>query len=178
MLDSATCSNAADSDTFLDRRKPSYLGGIVEMGNDRLYPVRGKLAAALRTGKPRNDISHEIDGEDIFEAMYQDPARLEQFRQAMAGVQMGNFAALVESSDFSRFKMLCNFGGASAALSVLVARCHPHMRCIERTGPERGKRMAEITRNGLRSDRSVFSARILLHGELVEDAAQGLDVRG
>jgi precorrin-6B methylase 2 len=136
MLDTATYRNTADTGIFLDRHKPWYVGGILEMGNDRLYPAWGNLAEALRTGKPQNDISDEVDGEDIFGAMYQDPVRLEQFMEAMAGVQMGNFAALVECFDFSRFKTLCDVGGASAALSVQVARRHPHMRCISADLPQ------------------------------------------
>ncbi len=136
MLDTATYRNTVDTGTFLDRQKPSYVGGILEMGNDRLYPAWGNLAEALRTGEPQNEIKDEVDGEDIFNAMYQDPVRLEQFMQAMAGVQMGNFFALVESFDFSRFKTLCDVGGASAALSVLVAQRHSYMRCISADLPQ------------------------------------------
>lgn len=136
MRDTAIYRNTADTGTFLDRHKPSYVGGILEMGNDILYPAWGNLAEALRTGRQQNDIKDQVDGEDVFDAMYHDPARLEQFMQAMAGVQMGNFAALVERFDFSRFKTLCDVGGASAAFSVQVARRHPHMRCLSADLPQ------------------------------------------
>ena len=31
-------ANTAETDLFLDRSKPSYVGGILEMANHRLYP--------------------------------------------------------------------------------------------------------------------------------------------
>ena len=35
--------NTAETDLFLDKRKPSYIGGILEMANHRLYPFWAKL---------------------------------------------------------------------------------------------------------------------------------------
>src|SRR5262252_9672767 len=34
-------SNTPETDLFLDRHKPSYIGGILEMSNARLYPFWG-----------------------------------------------------------------------------------------------------------------------------------------
>src|SRR5687767_8182110 len=68
-------SNAAETDLFLDRKKPSYVGGILEMANARLYPFWGSLTEALRTGLPQNEIK---SGEPkIFETLYADQARLQ-----------------------------------------------------------------------------------------------------
>lgn len=128
LLETARYRNTPETDTFLDRAKPSYVGGILEMANDRLYPFWGDLETALRTGKPQNEIKH--GGTDLFARLYADHERLEQFMAAMAGVQMGNFMALVEAFDFSGYRTLCDVGGASGALSIQVALRHPHMRCI------------------------------------------------
>ena len=49
-------ANTADTDLFLDRGKPSYIGGILEMANARLYPFWGHLTEALRTGLPQNEM--------------------------------------------------------------------------------------------------------------------------
>ena len=38
------------------RGKPSYVGGILEMANARLYPFWGDLTEALRTGQPQNEV--------------------------------------------------------------------------------------------------------------------------
>ena len=48
-------SNTPETDQFLDRNKPSYIGGMLEMANDRLYPFWGSLTEALRTGEPPNE---------------------------------------------------------------------------------------------------------------------------
>jgi hypothetical protein len=47
--------NTPATDVFLDRDKPSYIGGILEMANARLYPFWGSLTEALRTGHPQNE---------------------------------------------------------------------------------------------------------------------------
>src|ERR1700687_1914630 len=41
--------NTAATDLFLDQRKPSYVGGMLEMANHRLYPFWNNLTVALRT---------------------------------------------------------------------------------------------------------------------------------
>src|SRR3954464_12779853 len=50
-----TYSNTADSDLFLDKRKPSYVGGILEMANARLFGFWNRLTDGLRTGEPQNE---------------------------------------------------------------------------------------------------------------------------
>ena len=60
-------SNTPETDQFLDRNKPSYIGGMLEMANDRLYPFWGSLTEALRTGEPQNEAK---TGGDLFEALY------------------------------------------------------------------------------------------------------------
>jgi predicted O-methyltransferase YrrM len=113
---------------FLDKTKPTYIGGILEMANARLYPFWGDLTDALRTGLPQNEVKHS--GKAMFEELYGDEARLEQFMSAMAGVSMGNFMALAERFDFSRYNTVCDVGGATGQLSMILARRHEHLRCI------------------------------------------------
>ena len=48
--------NVPDADAFLDRAKPTYVGGLLEMAAKRLYPFWGSLTEALRTGNPQNEI--------------------------------------------------------------------------------------------------------------------------
>ncbi len=66
----------------------------------------------------------------MFAELYRKPERLEQFMQAMAGISAGNFQAFANKFDFSRYKTLCDIGGATGQLSVLVAKAQPHMRCV------------------------------------------------
>ena len=77
-------ANTPDTAVFLDRNSPAYIGGILEMANARLYRFWGDLTEALQTGEPRNEVKHT--GHAMFEELYSDPARLEQFMGAMAGI--------------------------------------------------------------------------------------------
>lgn len=75
----ARYANTPDTALFLDRAKPSYVGGMLEMANARLYRFWGWLTEALRTGKPQNEVK---TGEDFFGTLYADPKRLEGFLRA------------------------------------------------------------------------------------------------
>ncbi len=123
----ARYSNTTETGAFLDKNGPMYLGGILEMANARLYPFWGDLTAGLQTGAPQNEIKHT--GEPMFAELYSDPARLEQFMNAMSGISAGGFHALAHKFDFSRYETLCDVGGATGQLSIIVAGHHPHMRC-------------------------------------------------
>jgi hypothetical protein len=119
--------NTQTTGVFLDKTSPAYIGGILEMSNARLYRFWGDLTEALQSGEPQNEIKHT--GKPMFEELYSDSDRLEQFMNAMAGISLGPFSALAEKFDFSKYKTLCDVGGATGQLSIIVANRHPHMRC-------------------------------------------------
>src|ERR671925_2208350 len=48
-------ANTPATDLFLDRAKPTYMGGLLEMLNARLYGFWGSLTEGLRTGKLQNE---------------------------------------------------------------------------------------------------------------------------
>jgi O-methyltransferase domain/Dimerisation domain len=120
--------NTPDTTVFLDRNSPAYIGGILEMSNARLYRFWGDLTEALQTGQPQNEVKHT--GTGMFEELYSDPARLEQFMAAMAGISQGNFQALADEFDFSKYETVCDVGGATGQLCSILAARHPHLRCI------------------------------------------------
>ena len=120
--------NTVDTQRFLDRNSQFYIGGVIEMLDARLFKYWDDLGEALKTGKPQNETRHS--GTSIFEELYSDEAGLEQFMSAMAGLSRGNFEALAEKFDFSRYKTHCDVGGATGLLSILVAKRHPHLKCI------------------------------------------------
>src|SRR5438552_5221574 len=119
--------NTPSTARFLVKQSPQYIGGILEMANARLYRFWGDLTPALKTGKPQNEIKET--GKSMFDALYSDPARLEQFMDAMSGISMGNFMAFAEKFDFSRYKTMADIGGATGQLSAIVVARHPHMQC-------------------------------------------------
>jgi hypothetical protein len=119
--------NTGDTAAFLNKRSPAYIGGILEMANARLYRFWGDLTEALKTGEPQNEVKHT--GKPMFDELYSDPARLEQFMGAMAGISLGNCHVLAEKFDFSKHESLCDVGGATAQLCRVAAARHPHLRC-------------------------------------------------
>ena len=123
----ATYANTAESGKFLDRNSSDYIGGILEMANARLFRFWTDLTEALKTGAPQNETKHS--GASMFAKLYEVPERLEQFMNAMAGISAGNFRALTQTFDFSRYRTLCDVGGATGLLSCVVATARPHMRC-------------------------------------------------
>jgi SAM-dependent methyltransferase len=120
--------NTDETAAFLDKRSPTYIGGILEMSNARLYGFWGDLTEALKTGSPQNEVKHT--GKPMFEGLYSDPERLEQFMRAMQGISLGNFSALAEKFDFSKYETVCDVGGATGQLCRILASRHPHLRCI------------------------------------------------
>ncbi|MDQ3142356.1 MAG: acetylserotonin O-methyltransferase [Bacteroidota bacterium] len=127
ILETAQYSNNTETDLFLDKNKPFYIGGILEMMNNRLYRFWGNLEDGLRTGHPQN----ETKSGDVlpFLELYKIPERLNEFINAMSGIQMGNFISFAQVFDFSKYKTLTDVGGASAMLSVMVAKHQTHMNC-------------------------------------------------
>ncbi len=79
--------NTLETDIFLNKRKPSYIGGMLEMANHRLYRFWGGLSDALRTGELQNEAKG--GGESFFATLYADPARLKEFLAAMTGISHG-----------------------------------------------------------------------------------------
>ena len=117
-------ANTAATDVFLDRNKPSYVGGMLEMANARLYPFWGRLTDALQTGKPQNEAR---TGGDFFAEIYADPERLRQFLAGMTGISMGASVAIARSFPFERYESVLDVGCAEGGLLVQVALAHPHL---------------------------------------------------
>ena len=126
LLETASYSNTPDTETFLDKKKPSYIGGILEMMNNRLYGFWGNLEEGLLTGLPQNEAKRS---EDFFGLIYQDADKLREFINAMTGIQMGNFMTFAQKFDFSKYKTLTDVGGSAGLLSLMVAKHQPHMTC-------------------------------------------------
>jgi O-methyltransferase domain/Dimerisation domain len=121
-------SNSAEAAAFLDKKKPTYVGGLLEMCDARLYRFWGDLTEGLRTGKPQSEL--KVSGKSFFEELYSDSARLEQFMGAMVGLSAEPSQMLAEQFDFSRYQTVCDVGGATGQLCLALASRHPHLRCI------------------------------------------------
>jgi len=129
MGSNAVYSNTEETGFFLDRSKPSYLGGILEMSNNRLYQFWNGLEESLKTGLPQNELKNS-KLENQFYEIYSNPEKLSEFLRAMSGVQMGAFMSLVKQFDFSAYSSFCDAGGGNGSLCIQVALNHPGVKCV------------------------------------------------
>jgi len=120
--------NTAATDMFLDSSKLSYLGGLLEMANERLYPFWGSLTEGLRTGLPQNEL--KTGGAGLFETIYGNPERLRLFLGAMTGLSMGASQAIAQKFPWKNYHTVVDVGGAQGGLLVQLCLAHPHLSGI------------------------------------------------
>jgi len=169
--------NTPETEVFLDKNKPSYIGGILEMANRRLYPFWGQLTPALRTGEHQNESK---GGEDLFAAVYADTAQLGEFLRAMTGVSRGANLAIAQKFPWSNYQTCADIGTAQGDLVSQITLAHPHLRGLGFDLPEVAPVFNEyVQTNGL-AERVRFqpgdffrdqlpSADVLLFGHILHD---------
>jgi hypothetical protein len=162
-------ANADDADLFLDRNKPSYIGGILEMANHRLYPFWGNLTDGLRTGQPQNEVRTGQQG--MFDQLYADPARLKEFLAAMTGISHGANMTIARAFDWKPYRTFADVGTAQGDLATQVALANPHLKGIGFDLPQSKPIFEEYTRANGVSDRVTFQA-----GDFFKDDLPKVDV--
>lgn len=119
--------NTEETDYYLDRNKPTYAGGILEMCNARSYMIWNSLTEALRTGQPQNEVKQ---GGDLFAGIYSTPEKLEGFLAGMTGGSLGAAAAIAEKFPWEHYSTFADIGAAQGAVPVQLALKHHHLRGI------------------------------------------------
>ncbi len=117
-------ANTSATDRFLDRAKPSYIGGMLEMANARLYSFWGALTEALRTGRPQNE---SASGEDFFSTLYGDADHLQRFLQGMTGLSAAAAGAIARQFPWAAYDSFVDVGAGQGGLPVAVASVHGHL---------------------------------------------------
>src|SRR3954451_3062876 len=118
-------ANTPETELYLDKAKSSYVGGMLEMMNARLYRFWGNLTEGLKTGLPQNESRH---GEpDLFGVLYQDPDRLKQFLQAMTGLSLPTARAIAAVFPWREYRTCADIGCAQGGLTSEIARAYPHL---------------------------------------------------
>jgi hypothetical protein len=162
-------ANTPATNMFLDRAKPTYIGGMLEMANARLYPFWGSLTEALRTGELQNEAKG--GGQSFFAALYADPIRLEGFLKAMTGLSLGAAAAIAEKFPWARYRTFVDIGTAQGGLPVQVALAHPHLIGVGFDLPVVGPIFEEYVRSHGLSHRLRFQP-----GDFFQDQLPSADV--
>jgi SAM-dependent methyltransferase len=121
-------SNTPATNLYLDRAKPSYVGGLLEMANSRLYGFWGNLTEALRSGKQQNEAKD--GGVGLFATLYADPESLKGFLKAMTGVSLPLATAIANLFPWKHFRSFADIGCAQGGNSAALAEAHPHLQGI------------------------------------------------
>jgi hypothetical protein len=160
--------NSADAALYLDRAKPSYVGGLLEMCARRLYAFWGSLTEALRTGSPQNEAK---TGGNFFERIYSDPAQLRGFLTAMTGVSVAPARAIARRFPWRKYQTFYDVGGAQGCVPVQVALTHKHLTGGEFDLPPVGPIFEDYVRSFGLEKRLAFVA-----GDFFKDPLPSADV--
>ncbi len=171
-------ANTAEADVFLDRKKPTYVGGILEMANHRLYPFWGHLTEALRTGQPQNEV--KSGGPGVFETLYADPARLKQFLSAMSGISRGANMTIALNFPWKDHRTFVDVGTAQGDLATQIVLANQHVRGVGFDLPEVAPIFEEYVEKAGIADRLTFvpgsfferdlpKADVVLMGHILHD---------
>jgi len=147
-------SNTPETALFLDKAKPSYVGGIFEMCDRRLFGFWNDLTEGLKTGNPQNEIKHGREG--LFDVIYKDPAKLKEFLRAMTGISMGAAHAIADKFPWKDYKTFVDVGTAQGCLPVVVATAHGHLKGFGADLPVVEPIFSEYVREAGLSDRVEF----------------------
>lgn len=162
-------SNTPATDLYLDKHKPSYIGGMLEMANQRLYEHWSHLTTALRTGRQQNE--HKDGTGSPFAALYADPARLKTFLAAMTGISRGANQAIAQQAPWSQYGTFADVGTAQGDLAVQIAIANPHLNGFGYDLPEVGPIFEEyVSQHNL-------AGRLRFHpGNFFQDGLPNVDV--
>jgi O-methyltransferase domain/Dimerisation domain len=170
--------NAHETEQFLDKNKSSYIGGILEMCNNRLYRFWDRLPEALRTGQRQNE---SREGGDFFATLYAEPARLKEFLRAMSGLSRGaNLAIAAKIPWKQQYKTFIDVGTAQGDLAVQIALANPHLYGTGFDLPEVGPIFNDYVSQNHLTDRLKFAvgsfftdpippADVVLMGHILHD---------
>jgi hypothetical protein len=118
-------SNSRQAGLFLDRGRPSYLGGLMELSSRRLYDLWSGLGDLLRTGRP--EAEEERGNNEFFSTLYSDPDSLREFLSGMTGITTGEATLIAARFPWGRYRTFVDVGSAQGALPVRVALTQPHL---------------------------------------------------
>src|SRR5262245_5705239 len=115
-------ANTAETDLYLDRNKPTYVGNLLDRLNVRDYRVWASLGNALRTGKPQYDKSAVS-----FTSLYADKALREMYVSGMTVRTRPVANALALKFPWPDYNTFVDIGTSQGCLPVQIAQTHLHI---------------------------------------------------
>jgi hypothetical protein len=121
--ESGRYANTPETDLYLDRGKPSYIGGELQHFNAYVYPHWNSLTQALRTGQPQSGAR----ATGHYSALYADPAALETLAAGMSGGTLPVAKAMMAKFPWQDFRTVIDIGTAQGCLPMLIAESCAHI---------------------------------------------------
>ena len=116
-------ANTSETDQYLDRDKPSYIGGELEHYGAYVYPHWSGLTEALRSGSAQS--GERARGH--YPAFYSDPDALARFARGMTGGTLSVAKAIADRFDWRPYRSFIDIGTAQGVLPVVIALRYPHL---------------------------------------------------
>jgi hypothetical protein len=114
--------NAPEAGLYLDRHKPTFIGGVLDHLNTREYGLWNGLTAAIRSGRP------VAGGAAVsFETHYADPATRDAFVKRMTGATLLIARDIARRFPWQYRSTVFDIGTAQGCFPVEIARAHPHV---------------------------------------------------
>jgi len=116
-------SNTKETGFYLDKSRPTYIGGLLEMDSGHLYSSWASLTKALRTGNPIGLKRRK----ELFDTRYKDPEGLRSFLNAMTGISMAPARIMAKKFPWSDYESFFDIGTARGGVPVQIALVHKHL---------------------------------------------------
>lgn len=110
-------SNTAETDYFLVRDRPDYMGERLE-GYFKLWNAILKTTESIRSGKPQAKMDFAVMPKD----------ELEPFLRGLHWNTLRVGRALAKKYDFSSFRTLLDVGGGSGGLAIAMTEAYPDLQ--------------------------------------------------
>jgi len=116
-------ANLPDTDLYLDRRKRTYIGGLLQHLNARHYQNWSLLTRALQTGEPQSGAL----ATGSYPALYTDNTAQKMFLSGMTAGSLLAAQALAAKFPWKDFQTVIDIGTAQGCVPVEIARAHLHL---------------------------------------------------
>jgi hypothetical protein len=120
---SGSYSNSPGCSAFLDPRQPTYIGGLLEYLNGRMYLTWSHLTTALREGKPQSGLA-TAGG---FQAFYSDDVALNTFLAGMTGGSRLVGRSLADQFPWHKYRTVIDIGTAQGCVPAEITMKHRHL---------------------------------------------------
>jgi hypothetical protein len=142
----------------------------VSLWGTPFYHMWEFLPDAVRELRPRWQQALGATAQEVFAALYEDPARLRRFTEWLDAFGTPQGQLIAERVDFAPYHRVLDVGGGPGAISIQIGLRHPHLRGIVLDlAPVCAIAQEHIERNGL-ADRFTTVTADLFAGPYPEGA--------